>query len=205
MDVQTQVHTSAKVQPMDIERFDRLYPSPAHAAAADLRDRYAPKARMIEPRRLRRNLAGAISVVVGLVAALFGSAAYILELGVKNVSSHAVYADVPARAPHVVIQQLIPAPALTSSSAHRPAQSTRNLATSHKSGPTPTASKSRQLGKGSSKWIADPLSGDALVAALIVDHRRTVEVNAEQLRLMATDRAETLVRAAPVNVVPSHL
>lgn len=205
MDVQMQRHTSAKVQPMDVERFDGLYPTPAHAAAADLRDRYAPQTRIIGPRRLRRDRAGAISVVVGLVAALIGGAAYIMDLGIKNVRNYAVYADVPARVPHVVVQQPVPAPAVTFSPAGRPAQSARYPSTLPKSGPSLAAFKGQQLGNGSSNWIADPLSGDALIAARIVDHRRTVELNAEQLRLMAEDRAKTLPKAVPVLVVPSDL
>lgn len=205
MDVQTQRHTSAKVQPMDIEKFDHLYPTPAHAAAADLRDRYAPEALRIEPRRLSRNRAGAISVVVGLAAALFGGAAYLLDLAVTSVPNYAVYADVPPRGPSAVVQQPVPAPALISIPADRPARLARHLATPHKRGPSPTAFKSQQLVKSSSKWIAEPLSGDALVAALIVDHRRTVELNAEQLRLMAEDKAKTVTKAVPVVAVPSDL
>jgi hypothetical protein len=175
---------------MDIERFDRLYPTPAHAAAADLGDRYASKTRTVGLGQALRDRSGATTIIAGLAAALLGSAGYVLMAGGERAPDHSIHSDIPSRAPRPAVLQTAPRTALVTPivSDHAPSgQPAKTLGDDR----LYRVSKKRSYpNKRSSKWIADPLYGDALAAALVVDKQRTVELNAEQLQLMATNREE---------------
>lgn len=173
---------------MDIKSFDRLYPSPAHAAAADLRDRYAPKTLGTKQSAFRHNRSGTITVIVALAGALIGGLVYTLTPAVDRAAKYSISANLPAASPKAATQPIAPEPIATKPATAAHAPSAQRAAALGQSSSAPETVRISPASRGSSKWIADPLSGDALAAALIVDKRRTVELNAEQLRLMAADR-----------------
>jgi hypothetical protein len=180
---------------MDIEEFDRLYPSPAHAAAADLSDRYAPK-----PKRFQRDRSGAVAVIASLVASLLAGSVYALKANEGRAANYSIQTDIPERPSKVVAQQTARTSPATKPIARLGAASAPSVTAFHHSRPAATTYKPIRHRGGASKWIADPLSGDALAAALIVDKRRTVELNAEQLKLMADDGAKQAAFVLPVTV-----
>jgi hypothetical protein len=173
---------------MDIERFDKLYPTPAHAAAADLNDRYAPKTGTVEPGRALRDRSGATTIIAGLAAALLGGTGYVLMVGGERAPDRSIHSDTPSRAPRSAVLHAAPRTALVTPIVPDHAQSGQPAKTLGDDGRYRVSKKPSYPNKRSSKWIADPLYGDALAAALIVDKQRTVELNAEQLQLMATNR-----------------
>lgn len=173
---------------MDIKSFDRLYPSPAHAAAADLRDRYAPKTLVTKQSAFYRNRSGAITVIVALAGAVLGGLVYPLKPAVDRAAKYSISANLPTPTPKSATQPVAPESTATRPVTSVQAPSAQRMAGLHRSNSASETAKVSPASKGSSKWIADPLSGDALAAALIVDKRRTVELNAEQLRLIAADR-----------------
>ena len=173
---------------MDIDRFDKLYPTPAHAAAAELSDRYAPKTRTVEPGRSLRDRSGATTIIAGLAAALLGGTGYVLMIGGERAPDHSIHSDIPSQAPRSALQQAAPRTAFVTPIVPGHAPSKQPAKTLRDDRPYPVSKKPSQPGRRPSKWIADPLYGDALAAALIVDKQRTVELNAEQLDLMASDR-----------------
>lgn len=188
---------------MDIEEFDRLYPSPAHAAAADLSDRYAPKPRAAKLRRLHRDPSGTITLVAALLAPLLGGTLYLLKVNGDRPSTYSVQADIPERTTKVVARHAPPAATGTKPLVALRATTERRVSALHSRRPAAPAYKPVRSGAGSSKWIADPLFGEALAAALIVDKNRTIELNADQLKLMAKDNtAKTAVSSPPLATEP---
>jgi len=175
---------------MDIESFDRQYPSPAHAAAADLRDRYAPKTILTKRRTFYQNRSGAITVVVALTVALLGGFVYVIKPNSDRISKYSIYADLPTPTRKAATQALSSASSLAKQDTVVHEAATRRLTASHVHQPGATTAQPSSPGRGSSRWIANPLSGDALAAALIVDKQQTVELNAEQLRLMTVAHEE---------------
>jgi hypothetical protein len=173
---------------MDIERFDKLYPTPADAAAADRSDRYASETRTVDLGHALRDRSGATTIIAGLAAALLGGAGYVLMAGGDRAPDNSVHSDTPSRAPRSAVQQTAPRTAFVIPIVPDQAPSGQPVKTLRDGRPYPVSKKPSQPGKRPSKWIADPLYGDALAAALIVDKQRTVELNAEQLQLMASDR-----------------
>ncbi len=171
---------------MDIEKFDRLYPSPAHAAAADLRDRYAPKRIQPEVRSLVTDRSGMIIGVAALTAAFLGGTAYVLTAG-QTIKATAgkrtvqVAVAVPSTKPLVPMTVVVPVPPQPRVAPRR----TNVVAPGTR--PAPRLEKPVHERKGSSGWILDPLSGDALAAALVIDKQRTIELNARQLGKMTKD------------------
>jgi hypothetical protein len=173
---------------MDIERFDKLYPTPADAAAADLGDRYASEARTVELGQALRDRSGATTIIAGLAAALLGGAGYVLMAGGDRAPDNSVHSDTPSRAPRSAVLQAAPRTALVTPIVPDHAPSGQPAKTLGDDRRYHVLKKPSYPNKRASKWIADPLYGDALAAALIVDKQRTVELNAEQLQLMATNR-----------------
>lgn len=190
---------------MDVSEFDKKYPSPAHAAAFELEKRYITRS----PRsflRLRFDRSGAVTVGTALIAAAAGTYLLLAELNQRIVRPGSITAYAPRQvlaysptskrkdyshnsrmAPGSGV--IVPQPLARANEANR-----RRSANVKRI--TPPVSKSR--------WIADPLSGEELRAALIVDKRKTVELNAEQLRLMAQAREQRLFMANTNDVVPNR-
>lgn len=172
---------------MDIERFDKLYPTPADAAAADLSDRYTSKTRTVELGHALRDRSGATTIIAGLAAALLGGAGFVLMAGGERAADRSIHSDTPSRAPRSAVLQAAPRTALVTPIVPDHARSGQPAKTLGDHGRYRVPKKPSYPNKRSSKWIAEPLYGDALAAALIVDKQRTVELNAEQLQLMATN------------------
>ncbi len=176
---------------MDIEKFDRLYPSPAHAAAADLRDRYAPRHLQPEPRSLVPDRSGIVIGVAALTAAFLGGAAYVLTAGqtLKPTPSNRkiqVSLAVPAAEQLAPTARVLPVPA-------QPIIAPRStIVAGYRTRAAPELEKPVPERKGSSGWILDPLSGDALAAALVIDKQRTIELNAQQLGKMTREDIQPL-------------
>lgn len=175
---------------MDIELFDRRYPSPAHAAAADLRDRYALTTISTKRRAFHQNNSGAITVVVALAVALLGVVVYVIKPNNDRPIKYSIYAGLPISIQKSTTRSLPIKSSLSKQNTVLHRTAVRHFTASRVHQPRSKIAKSILPGISSSKWIANPLSGDALAAALIVDKRQTVELNAEQLRLMAVTRKE---------------
>lgn len=185
---------------MDIEKFDRLYPTPAHAAHAESMERTAARYRETESRDLLRDRSGAILVTAALAASLLGGLALVSKANQDQTSGDPVKARIVAPARRVVSRQ-IPDPVskhVQQAVADVEVDRARTVVLPHPSKPTHGPDKPATPSQGSSDWILHPLSGDALAAALIVDKRQTVELNAEQLRLMAEERGSAQSASRPV-------
>ncbi len=168
---------------MDIEKFDRLYPSPAHAAAADWSDRYATKPLPPIRKSFLADRSGLVAGLAALTAALLGIAAYVLTVektgeksGVKKTIQ--VIAAVPA------VKRLALVAPITTPAAELTVSPRRINVSNGRARPAPDRKKVVITEKGSSGWILNPLSGDALAAALVIDKQRTIELNAQQLGTM---------------------
>ncbi len=179
---------------MDIEKFDRLYPSPAHAAAADLRDRYAPRHLQPEPKSLVPNRSGIVIGVAALAAAFLGGTAYVLTAGQTSKATDGkgtilVSSAVPA------VEQLVPVARVVPASAEPRIAPRRIIVADYRTMAEPKLEKPAPERKGSSGWILDPLSGEALASALVIDKQRTIELNAQQLGKMTKDDSRQLPTA----------
>lgn len=171
---------------MDIEKFDRLYPSPAHAAAADLRDRYAPKHVQPESRSLIPDRSGIVIGVAALTAAILGGTAYMLTAG-QTLKPTAGNRTIQVSSAVPAVERLVPIARVVPASAQPRVAPRRTIVVAPGTRPAPRLEKPVHERKGSSGWILDPLSGDALAAALVIDKQRTIELNARQLGKMTKD------------------
>ncbi len=176
---------------MDIEKFDRLYPSPAHAAAADLRDRYAPKRFQPEARSLVTDRSGMIIGVTALTAAILGGTAYVLTAG-QTLKSTAANRTIQVSSAAPAVERLVPIARVVPASAQPRVAPRRAIVADYQTRAEPKSEKPAPERKGSSGWILDPLSGEALAAALVIDKQRTIELNAQQLGKMTKDDSRPL-------------
>jgi len=168
---------------MDIEKFDRLYPSPAHAAAADWSDRYAPKHLKPESKSFLVDRSGIVIGVAALAAAFLGGAAYVLTVG-QTVKKSGPKKTIQVATAVPAVKRLVPlAPVMPPPAEPTVAPRRTNVADAQARS-APERKKLVPTRKGSSGWILDPLSGDALAAALVIDKQRTIELNAQQLGTM---------------------
>ncbi len=167
---------------MDIEKFDRLYPSPAHAAAADWSDRYAPKHLKPESKSFLVDRSGIVIGVAALAAAFLGGAAYVLTVGqtVKKYPKKTIQVATAVPA----VKRLVPLAPVMPPSVDPTVTPRRTNVADAQARSAPERKKVVSTRKGSSGWILDPLSGDALAAALVIDKQRTIELNAQQLGTM---------------------
>lgn len=168
---------------MDIEKFDRLYPSPAHAAAADWSDRYAPRPLQPEGRSLLTDRSGLVVGIAALAAAILGVAAYVLTVE-QTVKKSAPKKTIQVAAVVPSVKRLVPPAAIMPPAAGSTVTPRRTIEAKPRTRSAPERKKAVSTRKGSSGWILDPLSGDALAAALAIDKQRTIELNAQQLGTM---------------------
>ena len=168
---------------MDIDKFDRLYPSPAHAAAADWSDRYLTRRLEPESRSSLTDRSGVVVGVAALVAALLSGTVYVLMAG-KTAKTSRVERTIQLVAAVPVVKRLPPLRPVSPITAERTVTLRHTTVAVSQVRSAPQRIKPTHAKAGSSGWILDPLSGDALAAALVVDKQRTIELNAQQLGKM---------------------
>jgi hypothetical protein len=178
-----------------VDRFDTKYPTPAHAAAAERRERGRVQDELRHgPRTVLRDRAAKVTIAAALIGAAIGA----LMLG-GSLGQRAAGPQVPA----AVTEQAVPAvpstpptpAALQIAQVARPGRrgdppATRRFlpsATMRGHGGRPEGQVKRPPRRqAGSPWIAEPLQGDALRLALIEDRRRTIELNDAELNRLGT-------------------
>lgn len=181
------------------DHFDAKYPTPAHAAAAERRERQRVQAEFRRGRRtVLRDRAAKVTIAAALVGAIAG--ALVLSAGLRHragapaVSPAATDQAVPAFRPipsapksSELAEALPSINAVSAPAPHharRPATATlARVATSN--GNAATASSVL----ADSPQIAEPLQGEALRLALIEDRKRTMELNDAELNRLASKPA----------------
>lgn len=171
---------------IDIKEFDRLYPSPAHAAAADWSDRYLLKRLDPEGSSFLNDRAGIVIGLVALAVGLLGGTAYVLMVG-QTTKTAAAERTVQSVAAVPAVKRLVPLLPVLHVSAEPTSGLRRTIVEVPRFSHALKHAKPASERKGSSGWILDPLSGDALAAALVIDKQRTIELNSQQLDAMKTD------------------
>jgi hypothetical protein len=177
------------------DQFDAKYPTPAHAAAAERRERERVQADFRRGRRtVLRDRAAKVTIAAALVGAVAG--ALVLGAGLRHragapaASPAATNQAVPAFRPDPSAPKLSElaeaSPPINAVSAPAPRDTRRPATATLTHIATNRDADTASSVLAGSPQIAEPLQGEALRLALIEDRKRTMELNDAELSRLAS-------------------